>query len=119
MKILDVLVKEAILVDLKAKDKIGILNELVAPAAHITGIDHNEMVRVLMERERLGSTGIGGGIGIPHGKLNRLSRLPSVTTIKTGSMLTMIVTIGVYSSPNFLKRSVHNNPNVALPPDLK
>jgi PTS system nitrogen regulatory IIA component len=75
MKILDVLVKEAILVDLKAKDKIGILNELVAPAAHITGIDHNEMVRVLMERERLGSTGIGGGIGIPHGKLKRLDRL--------------------------------------------
>ena len=75
MKILDVLVKEAILVDLKAKDKIGILNELVAPAAQITGIDHNEMVRVLMERERLGSTGIGGGIGIPHGKLKRLDRL--------------------------------------------
>lgn len=75
MKILDVLLKEAILVDLKAKDKIGILNELVAPAARITGIDHNEMVRVLMERERLGSTGIGGGIGIPHGKLKNLDRL--------------------------------------------
>lgn len=75
MKILDVLDKEAILVDLKAKDKIGILNELVAPAARITGIDHNDMVRVLMERERLGSTGIGGGIGIPHGKLKGLDRL--------------------------------------------
>jgi PTS system nitrogen regulatory IIA component len=44
MKILDVLDKEAILVDLKSKDKIGILNELVAPAARITGIDHNDMV---------------------------------------------------------------------------
>ena len=75
MKILDVLDKEAILVDLKSRDKIGILNELVAPAARITGIDHNEMVKVLMERERLGSTGIGGGIGIPHGKLKHLDRL--------------------------------------------
>lgn len=75
MKILDVLDKEAILVDLKAKDKIGVLNELVAPAAHITGIDHKDMVRVLMERERLGSTGIGSGIGIPHGKLKNLDRL--------------------------------------------
>ncbi len=75
MKILDVLDKEAILIDLKSKDKIGILNELVTPAAHITGIDHNEIVRVLMERERLGSTGIGGGIGIPHGKLKNLEKL--------------------------------------------
>ncbi len=75
MKILDVLEKEAILVDLQAKDKIGILNELVAPIARITGIDQNEIVRVLMERERLGSTGIGSGIGIPHGKLKNLDRL--------------------------------------------
>ena len=75
MKILDVLEKDAILVDLQAKDKIGILNELVVPAARITGIDQNEMVKVLMERERLGSTGIGGGIGIPHGKLKGLERL--------------------------------------------
>lgn len=75
MKILDVLDKEAILIDLKSKDKIGILNELVAPAARITGIDHKDMVQVLMERERLGSTGIGGGIGIPHGKLKNLDKL--------------------------------------------
>ena len=75
MKILDVLDKEAILIDLKSTDKIGILNELVEPAARITGIDHQDMVQVLMERERLGSTGIGGGIGIPHGKLKDLEKL--------------------------------------------
>jgi PTS system nitrogen regulatory IIA component len=75
MKILDVLDKEAILIDLKSKDKIGILNELVEPASRITGIDHKQMVQVLMERERLGSTGIGGGIGIPHGKLKDLDKL--------------------------------------------
>jgi len=75
MKILDVLDKEAILMDLKSKDKLGIIKELVVPAARITGIDSNAIVRVLMERERLGSTGIGGGIGIPHGKLKGLERL--------------------------------------------
>ncbi|WP_419662747.1 putative PTS IIA-like nitrogen-regulatory protein [Desulfosarcina variabilis str. Montpellier] len=75
MKILDVLDKDAIQVDLQAKDKIGILNELVTPIARITGIDQSEIVRVLMERERLGSTGIGGGIGIPHGKLKNLEKL--------------------------------------------
>jgi PTS system nitrogen regulatory IIA component len=75
MKILEVLDKEAILVDLQSRDKIGVLNELVAPVARITGIDHNEIVRVLLDRERLGSTGIGGGIGIPHGKLRHLEKL--------------------------------------------
>lgn len=75
MKILDVLDKETILVDLKSKDKIGIINELVVPVARITGIDPKEIVRVLMERERLGSTGIGGGIGIPHGKLKNLDKV--------------------------------------------
>jgi nitrogen PTS system EIIA component len=75
MKILDVLDKDAILIDLKSKDKIGILNELVEPASRITGIDQKQMVQVLMERERLGSTGIGGGIGIPHGKLKNLDKL--------------------------------------------
>ena len=75
MKILDVLQKEAILADLKAQDKKGILEELVAPVSDITGISQQDLVRVLMERERLGSTGIGGGVGIPHGKLKDLDSL--------------------------------------------
>ena len=75
MKILDVLHEETILVDLKAKDKKGILEELVEPVSAITGINHDELVKKLMERERLGSTGIDGGIGIPHGKMKNLDSL--------------------------------------------
>ena len=75
MKIQDVLQREAIVDDLKAQTKKGILEELVAPVAGIAGVNHEELVRVLMERERLGSTGIGGGIGIPHGKLKDLDSL--------------------------------------------
>lgn len=75
MKILDVLSKDSICVDLKAKDKKGVLDELVVPIAQQTGAGHEELVKVLMERERLGSTGIGGGIGIPHGKLKHLDAL--------------------------------------------
>jgi PTS system nitrogen regulatory IIA component len=75
MKILDVLQKEAIISDLKAQDKKEILEELVAPIARITGVNHKDLVRVLMDREQLGSTGIGGGIGIPHGKLKQLESL--------------------------------------------
>lgn len=75
MKILDVLHKEAILSDLKALDKQGVLEELVTPIANIAGVNHDHLVKVLMERERLGSTGIGEGIGIPHGKLKDLDSL--------------------------------------------
>ena len=75
MKILDVLQKEAILADLKSQDKKGIIEELVIPVLKITNVSHEDLVRVLMERERLGSTGIGGGIGIPHGKLKELDSL--------------------------------------------
>lgn len=75
MKILDVLHKEAIISDLKALDKQGVLEELVMPIAGIAGLNQDYLVRVLMERERLGSTGIGEGVGIPHGKLKDLASL--------------------------------------------
>jgi PTS system nitrogen regulatory IIA component len=75
MKILDVLQTDTILPNLRATDKKGILEELVAPVAMRTGIEDRRLVRVLMERERLGSTGIGGGIGIPHGKIDQLASL--------------------------------------------
>ena len=75
MKILDVLQPESILVDFQAQDKKGVIEELATPVARITGVNHEELVRVLLDRERLGSTGIGGGIGIPHGKLKGLDAL--------------------------------------------
>lgn len=75
MKILDFLHTETILPDLQAQDKKGLLEELTLPVTRITQADHKELVRVLIEREHLGSTGIGGGIGIPHGKLKSLSEL--------------------------------------------
>ena len=75
MKILDVMPKEAILDDLKSQNKKALLEELVTPLAASTGLNSEDLVRVLMDRERLGSTGIGGGIGIPHGKIKDLDAL--------------------------------------------
>ena len=75
MKICDVLQKEMILADLKAQNKKGILEELVAPVSGIANVNQEDLVKVLMERERLGSTGIGGGIGIPHGKMKAIDSL--------------------------------------------
>jgi nitrogen PTS system EIIA component len=75
MKIIDALQKEAIIVELTATDKKGVLEELVSPVAKIASASQEEMVRVLLDRERLGSTGIGEGVGIPHGKLRGLDSL--------------------------------------------
>ena len=75
MRILDVLQEETIISELEATDKKGVLEELTGPVAKISGVDQKEMVRVLLERERLGSTGIGEGIAIPHGKLKSLQSL--------------------------------------------
>jgi len=72
MKLLDVLKPEAIIPSLEATDKKGVLEELTIPAANISKVEHSKLVRMLMERERLGTTGIGGGIAIPHGKLKQL-----------------------------------------------
>jgi len=75
MKILDFIDPKNIITELKATDKKGVLEELTLPVADITQIEHKELVRVLIEREHLGSTGIGNGIRIPHGKLKNLSSL--------------------------------------------
>ncbi|MFP4193560.1 MAG: PTS sugar transporter subunit IIA [Desulfosalsimonas sp.] len=75
MKILDYMSKETVLTDLTSADKKGVIDELAEPVAKKTELDHREIVRVLIERERLGSTGIGEGIAIPHGKISQLDSL--------------------------------------------
>ncbi len=75
MKILDYINNDTVLTDLASTDKKGVIDELAEPVARLTGLDHREIVRVLIERERLGSTGIGGGIAIPHGKVSSLESL--------------------------------------------
>lgn len=76
MKIMDILKKEFILEELKAKSKREVLVELAAVFARgKTKFDPEAMLHVLLEREKLGSTGIGDGIAIPHGKLAGLEEM--------------------------------------------
>jgi len=75
MKISDTPKEGAIISELNATDKKAVLEELTGTLAEASGVNQEEMVRVLLERERLGSTGIGGGIAIPHGKLGALTSL--------------------------------------------
>jgi len=79
MKISDILSKDLVIPDLRETDKQSVLDELVRHLSHkIAGIDTNELLGVLLEREQLGSTGIGDGIAIPHGKLKDLKQLIAV-----------------------------------------
>jgi PTS system nitrogen regulatory IIA component len=75
MMINDLLVPEAVVADLKATSKKQALQELARRAAEISGLHERTIFDVLMERERLGTTGVGNGIAIPHGKLANLDRL--------------------------------------------
>jgi nitrogen PTS system EIIA component len=76
MQIIDMFKKEYIIEDLKAKSKRAVLAELSEIFTHYhTGIQSEAMVEVLLDREKLGSTGIGDGIAIPHGKLKGLDNL--------------------------------------------
>jgi len=69
MKILDFLDERAISTNLKSEDKEGVINELVDLLAQVGKVKNKKkMVRILLERESLGSTGIGQNIAIPHGK---------------------------------------------------
>jgi nitrogen PTS system EIIA component len=76
MKILDILNKESIIPELKGITKRQVLDELIdALLAKKPELDRDRLRAVLLERERLGSTGIGDGIAIPHGKLKDLDQL--------------------------------------------
>jgi len=71
MQLSEIICEQNILPDLKAKDKKGVLEELAeAIAKQDPSVDKGALVRVLVEREQLGTTGIGDGVAIPHGKLN-------------------------------------------------
>jgi len=84
MKIMDFLNRKAVTVDLKSKDKDGVLKELVdliAKTGEVKPRDKEGLAKTLRGRELLGSTGIGLGIGIPHGKAASIKRLIGAVAI--------------------------------------
>jgi len=76
MKISELLNPQAIVANLKATGKDAALSELTdALLAVAPSLRRDEVLQVLHERERLGSTGIGDGVAIPHGKLKGMPEL--------------------------------------------
>lgn len=75
MTFAEILAENAVIVDLKASSKKALLKELGREAEKLTGIDHRLIYDRILERERLGSTGVGAGVAIPHGKFAGLSKI--------------------------------------------
>ena len=75
MTITDLVAPEAILPALKVNSKKQALQELAARAASLTGQNERAVFEVLLQREKLGTTAVGYGVAIPHGKLPKLEKL--------------------------------------------
>ena len=75
MTITDLVAPEAILPALKVNSKKQALQELAARAASLTGQNERAVFEVLLQREKLGTTAVGYGVAIPHGKLPKLEKI--------------------------------------------
>jgi len=78
MNISDLLKPAAVISSLKVQGKKHLLQELSARAAQVTHLPERKIFETLMERERLGTTGVGQGIAIPHGRLGDIDEIAGV-----------------------------------------
>ena len=84
MRMSDFVVREAILPELKATNKEGVIREMVESlrsAGYFKGGEPDDIVKAIMKREQLGSTGIGRGIAIPHTKHASVERLTGTVAV--------------------------------------
>ena len=75
MPLTDLVAPSAIIPALKVNGKKQAIQELAGRAAKLTGQSERLIFETLMQREKLGSTGVGNGVAIPHGKLPKLTKL--------------------------------------------
>lgn len=81
MDLTDLIKPEDVFVPLKASCKKQLLQTMADTASAKTGLPSNEIFQTLLEREKLGSTGVGNGIAIPHGKLDQLNEITGLVAV--------------------------------------
>ena len=89
MKLSDFVVRDAILVDLKATGKEEAIREIVGSlhaAGQLKSDDLNDVIRAILSREELGSTGIGQGVAVPHTRHQTTSRLVGTVALSRGGV---------------------------------
>jgi len=75
MTLTDLVAPNAVIAALKVNGKKQAIQELAARAAELTGQSEKAILEILLQREKLGSTAVGNGVAIPHGKMPKLDRL--------------------------------------------
>ncbi|MEC8845624.1 MAG: PTS sugar transporter subunit IIA, partial [Pseudomonadota bacterium] len=75
MELTDLITPDHVIARMRATRKKQALPDLARRSAEVSGLEQREIFDILLERERLGTTGIGRGIAIPHGKHDRLNGL--------------------------------------------
>lgn len=78
MEITELITPESVIANLKVSSKKQALQELAKQIAGLIGQEERDIFDILLEREKLGTTGVGDGIAIPHGKLESLDKLHGV-----------------------------------------
>ncbi len=84
MRMSDFVVRDAIIPDMAATTKDGVIREMVESlraAGYFKGMDPDDIVKAILKRELLGSTGIGRGVAIPHTKHNSVDRLVGTVAV--------------------------------------
>ncbi len=78
MDLSDLIEVSSVLPGLKTNSKKQLLQMLAEKAAEVTGLPEREIFDTIVQRERLGSTGVGNGIAIPHGKLRAIRKITGI-----------------------------------------
>lgn len=87
MKLTDILVRDACLVDVRGRTKPEVLRELSESlVGAVSGLDRAELYAMLVEREKLGTTAMGDGIAIPHARIESLDRVLAVFGLSRGGV---------------------------------
>src|SRR5881275_449756 len=84
MRMSEFVVRDAVIPDLVASTKEGVIREMVqslCAAGHFRGVNLEDVVCNILKRELLGSTGIGRGVAIPHTKHNSVDRLVGTVAV--------------------------------------
>lgn len=78
MGITDILMSEGVIIDLRAGSKKQVLQALSRHAGAMTGLHERTIFETVLERERLGTTGVGDGVAIPHGRIAEIDKISAL-----------------------------------------
>jgi len=78
MRISELMSQESVVTGIKANSKRQVLQELSKKAAEITGLSERTIFDIILERESLGTTGVGNGVAIPHGRVDSIKKVHGI-----------------------------------------